>query len=725
MADIPRRTICCREPNEACKLGERMVEASPRFRQDLDASPTEADGVPCVDVSDPRTGINFRLYDFEYQLALQLNGQPLAAVTAWAAETFGVDLTTDGVSEFAGRLRELGFLETVPAPRAPLPPLVRSVGPSTPAFGVPQTELGNDAAESGENMSEWMSTQGAQTAQFVPDPALFDSSPPDLTPVAPELPSLVGETRPSPAVSAPKRPNTPPFPTLALTDKAAPSPPAPAPQFPPLPSPPPRAPATSLPTPAPEPAAPPPARAVAMTRPAEAPTVPAIPSRVLGEMRPDAGKGWAADVDGLDGHPAASAPETAPETAAPPVVPSVSGTLPYRGTPAPPGLTERRQPPPPETVVMSGFTEEPPKAPVPQAPKTSARALGIVLLVVLAGVIGYFVWRNQQAKAIQPVGVRVLTPAPSAVYRWFPGHGEVTDYETRTVAFETSGRLAELLPPGTEVAAGELLGKLQGAAEVETLLAHNRSRVAFYQQLRESMRAAGNRPELRQAELRLAEKRRLVDETQAALARLTLRASEPGELVETLAKVGATVAAGRPIARVKGRALHGSFKLASAGGEAAPAFCRVEVIGLGPRASNAELRRAETVATDSQSPEAQSGPRFIDCAYDGQRDEGAGARGKVRISLPGDVGLVPGQPLRLASRRFDAVFPVPLEAVLGDGDEAAVWVATPAGTAARRAVVVAARDGQALISAGLRVGDQVIVDPPAGLSPGAPIVRLP
>jgi hypothetical protein len=61
-----------------------MDEASPRFRQDLVAVATEADGVPCVDVSDPATGNSFRFYDFEYQLALALNGQPLKDVTAWA-----------------------------------------------------------------------------------------------------------------------------------------------------------------------------------------------------------------------------------------------------------------------------------------------------------------------------------------------------------------------------------------------------------------------------------------------------------------------------------------------------------------------------------------------------------------------------------------------------------------------------------------------------------------
>ena len=85
-----------------------MNDASPRFRQDLEASATEAEGVPCVDVRDPLTGTNFRFYDFEYQLALQFNGQPLADVTAWASETYGVDLTVEGINEFAGRLRLTG-----------------------------------------------------------------------------------------------------------------------------------------------------------------------------------------------------------------------------------------------------------------------------------------------------------------------------------------------------------------------------------------------------------------------------------------------------------------------------------------------------------------------------------------------------------------------------------------------------------------------------------------
>ena len=54
-----------------------MNDASPRFRQDLEATATEAEGVACVDVRDRATA-RIRFYDFEYQLALQFNGQPLA-----------------------------------------------------------------------------------------------------------------------------------------------------------------------------------------------------------------------------------------------------------------------------------------------------------------------------------------------------------------------------------------------------------------------------------------------------------------------------------------------------------------------------------------------------------------------------------------------------------------------------------------------------------------------
>ena len=260
--------------------------------------------------------------------------------------------------------------------------------------------------------------------------------------------------------------------------------------------------------------------------------------------------------------------------------------------PPPPGVSERRQPPPPDAVVMAAFTGEAGKSEEPRR----SRAPLVIGLVLVAGAAaaGLWYWKNQhRAPAPQATHVHVFTPAPAAVYRWFERSGQVTAAEMLALSFSTSGRLVELLPSGTEVAAGEVIGKLQAAAPIETALEHHRSRVGFYKQVRDAMQAAGNTAAAHHATVMLAEKERLVAEAQAALARYTVVASEPGEIVETMAKVGAAVAPGAAVAKVKSRLLRGAFQLEPADRSAFAAldFCRVEVIGLAPRASNEPVRR--------------------------------------------------------------------------------------------------------------------------------------
>lgn len=621
-----------------------MDDASPRFRQDLAVSTTEADGVACVDVRDARSGASFRLYDFEYQLALQLNGQPMAQVIAWASMTYGVDLTAEGIGEFAGRLSELGFLEA-------------GAGTES-ATAAPASTPGSAETESAED--EWNSPQGVKTAQFDPDPAMLAGAPEataDRTPVA-SLHQLAAVD-----IDLDRAPIAPP---VATASRA----PAPA-----------------------------------------APTAPA-------GMSDSAKSRWALDLDGALQAPDSPAAVTAPAPAAKDIA------LPPRpvATMKPAGIAERRQPPAPEAVVMAGFSEVTAKR--GNARSSGAGRLVVVLVLILgaAAAVGYYFWTRQHVAAPQALRVRVMSPKPTAVYRWFSGRGAVTDYETSTVAFATAGRLTDLLPAGTKLAAGDIIGKLAGATAVETLLAHDRSRVGFYRQMRDSMRAADNLPELRQAELRLAEKQRLVADTTASLARLTVQAVEPGEVIETLAKIGTPVPAGAPVARVKGQLLHGAFELD--GDERAVLanldFCRVEVVGLGPRAENLAARRETTASAvaDSGPIEAQAGPRFVDCKPPvGEVSAGD----KVEVALPGDLGLVSGQPLRLARRRYDAVFPVPARALVGGGDKKSIWIAGRDGRAESRAVAVADLGDEALVSDGLHVGDDVIVDPPAGLQPGSPI----
>src|SRR4051812_31065252 len=106
---------------------------TPRLREDLVAATVEEDGVVYVDLSDPTTGASFRFYDFEYELAKQLNGQPVAAVVAWASDVYQTDMTVAALDEFVEKLAGLGFLVVPGVVARPKEPL-----PSSP-FAIPST----------------------------------------------------------------------------------------------------------------------------------------------------------------------------------------------------------------------------------------------------------------------------------------------------------------------------------------------------------------------------------------------------------------------------------------------------------------------------------------------------------------------------------------------------------------------------------------------------------
>ena len=135
--------------------------------------------------------------------------------------------------------------------------------------------------------------------------------------------------------------------------------------------------------------------------------------------------------------------------------------------------------------------------------------------------------------------------------------------------------------------------------------------------------------------------------------------------------------------------LHGEFELDAeeiARARAKLDFCRVEVVGLGPRASNAEPPRRAARRPTSARPKRR---RRRGSSTAPSRSRRRRAPSKLRVTLPDNLGLVPGQPLRLARQRFDAVFPVPAGAVGGADDHRSVWIAGATGTAERREVAVA------------------------------------
>jgi hypothetical protein len=92
-----------------------MASDGPRLRRDLISTVLQVDGVRHVDVFDPKRGSTFRLFDYEYSVALAFDGRPLAKVIPWVHLSTGLDLTEEQLTSFAQRLGQLGFLELGPA----------------------------------------------------------------------------------------------------------------------------------------------------------------------------------------------------------------------------------------------------------------------------------------------------------------------------------------------------------------------------------------------------------------------------------------------------------------------------------------------------------------------------------------------------------------------------------------------------------------------------------
>jgi multidrug efflux pump subunit AcrA (membrane-fusion protein) len=386
---------------------------------------------------------------------------------------------------------------------------------------------------------------------------------------------------------------------------------------------------------------------------------------------------------------------------------------------------ERRQPPRPESVVMAPFeVEEMRRRTVSQAirrPVNAAdRSTIIVVLVVaaavIAAVIGYYFWSQHEA-AMEARRVRAVAPRPAAVYRWFESPGSAVVAGTAPLAFAAGGSVADVLPPGSHYAAGEIIAKLQGAAAHEADVNHARSRVAYNQQIRDSMKSANNLPEMRRAEIAIVEKQAKLDEAEAALDRLVIRATEAGEVVEVIAKRGSMVEANAPAVRVGSGQIHGEFILAAKDAEAAAhlGFCRVQIIGVAP----APAGEARPGVAGADGAAAEVGPRFADCRLTAPPQP---PNNRLEVELPPSAGILLGQSLLLARVRYDGVFPVPRSAIVRVGDTDRVFVVGPGNVAQARAITIADADpDEVVISQGIDVGDRVIIDPPADLRDGTPL----
>jgi cell division septation protein DedD len=613
-----------------------MAESALRFRRDLTTKTIQADdGYTYVEIDTP-TGQPYRLYEFEFQVALELDGRPYDEAAATARARHGLDITAEQVETFAKSLAELGLLE------------------SDGAVGM--------TVESGGSETRRTWTEAEPTA-------LMTGTISDL--VA-ETRARTGETpvsmRPSPDLPSEPTPTTDP---RIRAEEGAPAAPLAA--------------DSGLQT-------------AARARPETAPDASDGALLVPTPMpEGDAGE----DVDLL-------ASETLPETldvnaAAPIAAPdgkeATTQELRAAVTPVP-------RLPPHDTLLESApapaATLPAPAPTVATAPaparKNKSFLIWAILGLVAAAAAAFAIFKFALADKGAPVSVHTIVPTPLSVYRFFPTEGEVKLAQPAELAFATAGKLVDIKPQGARFSRGDVLAMLEAGRPLQRQLDHLRERRAFYRQMLETMTAEGNRPEMRQAEIKLREKTALLEEVERAFLDVAIVAATDGEIGATLAVAGDRVGADQKVLRLAGERHQAVFEFGpeDAARAARLTFCRIEIAG-----------------------------QPFDCTIPTARED-AVTDEFLRVDLAASAAVTPGTPARLARTRFDAVFTVPSSAVVSVGAGDRLYVAAPTGRAEVRAISVAGGDeppdaDNVIVTQGLDVGDAVIVDVPARLGPNTQI----
>jgi hypothetical protein len=659
----------------------------------MQATTVESEGVSFVEVTDPKTGKSFRFYDFEHTVAQALDGRPLDVVAVALKENAGLELTADQLAAFADQLEALGFLETAEN--------------GADRFFPPLT-----AEETGNFERPRILAEGGATAEILRELGVATPPPAEISELPAPVQAAPEARAPEARTPEPRTPEPEPLgdpvrsgqPELDLDlepdlpgvrDRDLPPRPAAAPpayrsfngngahaagelqasmsgtlSAPPAPPPPPK-------RPTPVSAGP----AVAESRRESLRLVPPPPLALETPppSRPD---------PILQAHAQA---EPEPETPPPEAESLFDQPVHNTGSPSfPPPIPEDAEEGRPQRLELS-MTR---RFITPERGRPAGRRVWLAYAamgVLAAGIVFVMAYRFFAASEPPPVSVRVVVPSPSSVYRWWDATATVQQTGGAPLSIPRDGKVAEIIPAGTRFAVGDVLVMLESARPFRAALNHNKSRLAYYEQMRETMTQQDNRPKLRDAELKIAEKKRLITEAQEAFGNHAVVAAQPGEVAEALVNKGAPVKAGEPALRLKSSGYRAMFELPRADADKARqlGFCRIEIEG-----------------------------KPLDCSLAAE----GGDETHVAIELPNDPSLV-GKTVRLARDRLDAVFSVPTSALVRVGESDRLFVVPPSGRAEMRVVAVADRGPTgATITQGLDVGDRVITDVPPGLRPDARVL---
>ncbi len=665
-----------------------MATQAPSFRRDLKVSFSEDGEYRYAELGKP-DGESVRLYDFEYHLACELDGRPVDTVARSASEKLGMELDGKQVEEFARSLAELGLLDP-PADQAPPGP--EAGAPNKQTW---HTETSEPTAMM-QGMSELLAGATRRTAELDDDQLLAADSVDDQPAARPAgaRPAVAGSEYSFRSEHAPTAPTgvpvsqyserpTKPTDTAMRAASTAPS-------FPTAPGGgPPRPPAA---------ATPPPLRKDLIPDPTvgSEPGVPdagALPTSPAPD-RPSAGLAAAAMLDDPSGVQAMPGP-------------AASATM------------------------------------APAKGKGSSWLVWAILGALLAAAAVGAAWKFMSGGKAPPTSVRTLVPSPVAVYRWFNAEGRVVSAAPDTLSFSdegSEGTVIEIRSAGDHFTRGDVLALLAGGKPLADELFRLRARLAAALELRaaqtdgpEASTPPAAPPETKRKSAaaaaaaaattvgaltdRIAKERRLIEDTETALRRFAIIAQTDGAIAEALVTVGARVSKGGAAIRLAGSRHRAVFALSRADAETSQrlGFCRVLV---------ADRPMRCTFASDARPDGAPPGPaEDVGPASDDDADAVPVAVEIENNEAAADPALTPGALVQLARARFDAVFTVPLSALVDTGEHARLFVASPAGRAELRVVALADRsDTEAVVAQGLDVGDAVILDAPRTLVAWAPVL---
>lgn len=372
--------------------------------------------------------------------------------------------------------------------------------------------------------------------------------------------------------------------------------------------------------------------------------------------------------------PATEAVEPPPRPAPPP-----AATAPTMAMPAPerPVMPAER-PAPPRSPVPATRPAAEPRGPVataeaqPPARSSAASIVGIiVVLLLVAGIIAYVKLMGGAAAKVSTV-----VATPREVVRLYDGAAAVKKSEGQTLAFGEAGKVSDVVAVGTEAKAGMPLASLDSYAKVEKELADVKDREVFYTKQLESAKAKNDEAAIKAADAKVAEKKKLVAELEARVAKVRLVAPGAGTVAAVLVQAGGDAQPGQPVIKLTDKRMMADFKL--------------------PAADAARMKAGQTVSVQPASGGAPFDAHVA--AVNGDT---------VTVEVP-EGAAKPGDALRLVKARVANVVPLPPSAVVHKDGGDVVYVLADGAVHERKVNVVDKSGNQTLVGGGLQPGDQVV-----------------